>query len=88
MDFGSIDIDFRKISDDNGSSYEIKIDLYSSYTTVHSYNKKCSVTCGLSSSCITAHVEMSKADLKKFHNMISNLLLDLNEEIGIGEYYG
>lgn len=61
MDFGSIEIDFRKVTDDNGSSYELEVDMSSNY--------------------ITAHVEMSRADLKEFRNSIHNLLLDLNEEL-------
>ena len=65
MDFGSIEIDFRKVTDDNGSSYDLEVDMSSNY--------------------ITAHVEMSRADLKEFRNMVNNLLLDLNQELNYEE---
>ncbi len=35
MDFGAIEIDFRKVTDDNGSSYEIDVDISSNYITCH-----------------------------------------------------
>lgn len=35
MDFGAIEIDFRKVTDDNGSSYELEVDISSNYVTCH-----------------------------------------------------
>lgn len=35
MDNGSIEIDFRGVTDDNGKSYEIEVDMSSNYINCH-----------------------------------------------------
>lgn len=35
MDYGAVEIDFRKVTDDNGESYEIDVDISSNYILCH-----------------------------------------------------